>query len=326
MSGYAQKRLQGKDRLVRIQRIRRLALAALAGVAALLVVAGFLGQSASVKPLFLPLPGALESGLLMALVATGLAGYFRRLEIVHAASDSQRFLLAREGMGRAGWAASLTLTVGVMLLLPVSAAVSGDLLTEPPLPVVVPGLGTQWVNFTNPDAFGLGYVRQITVAGQPSSVGNVRVTVVRDAVTVATGWVNDSGRLVLPFDETTASRYASWSIALENTVGGRADLAVVVVRAPMPGLFRVVPFLLLLLGAANVGWWLLVRPIRERTRSAAVYAGGVETRAAQDERFYIEYATSAQATPDSLGPAPPTRADARPTPARPAPAASAAPA
>lgn len=326
MSGSAQKRLQGKDRLVRVHRIRTLALAALAGVTALLVVAGFVAQEASLKPLFLPLSGAFEIGLLMALVATGLAGYFRRLEIAHAASDSQRFLLAKEGMGRAGWAAGLTLAVGVILLLPMSAAVSGDLLTEPPLPVGLPGFGTQLVNFTDPDAFGLGYVRQITVTGQPSSVGNVRVTVVRDALTVAAGWVNDSERLVLPFDETTANRFASWSIALENTVGGRADLAVVVVKAPMAGLLRVVPLLLLLLGAANVGWWVLVRPIRERTRSAAVYAGGIETRAEQDERFYVEYATAP--APRDVAPvqAPPTPTASRPSSARTAQATPALPA
>jgi len=324
MSGSAQKRLQGKDRLVRVHRIRTLALAVLAGVTALLVVAGFVAEGASLKPLFLPLSGAFEIGLLMGLVATGLAGYFRRLEITHAASDSQRFLLAREGMGRAGWAAGVTLAIGAILLLPMSAAVAGDLLTEPPLQVALPGFGTELVNFTNPDAFGLGYVRQITVTGQPSSVGNVRVTVVRDTLTVAAGWVNDSERLVLPFDETTASRYASWSIGLENTVGGRAELAVVVVKAPMAGLFRVAPLLLLLLGAANVGWWVLVRPIRERTRTAAVYAGGVETRAEQDERFYVEYATSAPAPRDVASvEAPPALTALRPSLARPAQAAPA---
>src|SRR3972149_4956204 len=74
MSGYA-KRLHGKDRLHRIVRIRTLTLGSLGGVTALFILAGFAAQGASLKPLFLPLAGAIEIGLLMAVVAAALAAY-----------------------------------------------------------------------------------------------------------------------------------------------------------------------------------------------------------------------------------------------------------
>ena len=317
MSGYA-KRLHGKDRLHRIVRIRTLTLGSLGGVTALFILAGFAAQGASLKPLFVPLAGAIEIGLLMAVVATALAAYFRHLEITHAAGDSHRFLLAREGMVRAGWAAGVAFGIGVLLFLPTGAQVAGDLLSDAPLSVPVPGFETRFMNFTSPDTLGLSFVRQIVVTGQPSSTGNVLVTVTRDGQGVASGWVNGSGdRFVASPIPEAAPRFASWSIAMENTLGGRAEVAVGLQKGAMPGLFTVVPFLLILLGGVNVAWRFVARPIRDRTKAAAVFAGGVETKASQDERFYVEYATTAARarTQEEARPSHPAKASVVQTPA-----------
>jgi tetratricopeptide (TPR) repeat protein len=323
MAGYAQKRLQGKDRLHRVHRIRTLAYAALAGVTGLFVVAELVAGGAQLKPLFLPIAEAIELALLMALIATIVGGYLRHLEIRHAATDSQRFLLAREGMGRSGWMAGVGLACGILLILPLSGSIAGDLMTEPPLAASIPALGSRSVNFTSPDTLGLSYVRAISVSGQPSNTANVLVTVYRDGGSVASGWVNNSGRITFSFDAQSGSRLAMWSIVLDNQANVRADVAVVAPKAARPALFGVVPFVFLLLGSANAGWWFVARPIRERTRGAAVFAGGVETRAEADERFYVEYAMTARREQEPVHPPAPRQTPApsrvvAPAPAKPA--------
>jgi len=289
MPGYTQ-RLQGKDRLRRIHRIRTFSLLALVGVGAVLILGGFFAEGASLKPLFLPLPEALATGLIIAVGATCLDLYFRHLELKYAAGDSQRFLLAKESMGRSGWLSWVALAFAVILLIPSAAQLSGDLVTEPPMPFTVAGRTTTVVNFSSPDPMGVSFVGRILLTGQPSSLGDVRVTLARAGMPVTVGWVNRTQRLVLNLDPDQAALYAAWSLSLENTANGAASLAVVLEKEMIPVLFTFVPFLLILLGAANVGWWIRARPIRERTRSASVYAGGVETAATQDERFYVEYA------------------------------------
>ena len=89
MSGY-QQRIQGADRLLRIRRMRRAVYAALLVLTALLMYARILAEGASLKPIFVPLDGLLEIGLIMGLVGTILGVYLRNLEIERAQRDSQR--------------------------------------------------------------------------------------------------------------------------------------------------------------------------------------------------------------------------------------------
>ena len=100
----------------------------------------------------------------------------------------------------------------------------------------------------------------------------------------------------------------------------------------MSSFFSTVPFLLFLYAAAAIGWWFGLRPIRERTKTEALYASSeVATQVDMGERRYIEYAmqpapaaqpVAAYAAPD---PPPPPPASAPPPPPGPAPAAVVAP-
>ncbi|HKZ99948.1 MAG TPA: tetratricopeptide repeat protein [Thermoplasmata archaeon] len=291
MSGY-QQRLQGKVRLSRIRRIRNMALLALGGVTAVFILSGFAAEGASLKPLYLPLGEAVEIGLIMVLVATVLAMYFRNLEFKHAAGDSQRFLMAKESMARSTGLAIASVVFAVLLFLPMSPGVSGGLLTDPPTPVTVAGFGSGELNFTSPDGLGLSFVRRVVVVGASWSAGDVQVTVLFGGRVMGSGWVNASGRAELPLDATSRLTFGTWTVSFQNVASGSAALNLVLEEAVMPALFAFVPFLLVLNAAANVGFWVGVRPIRERTRAAAVYAGGVSTTQEQDERFYAEYAAN----------------------------------
>src|SRR3972149_9475423 len=101
MSGY-QQRLQGKDRLLRVNRVRTATLIALAAVTLVILFGSRAARGGSLTPLFLPLPVAVEVLLIMGLVAMIMAMYFRNLELKAANSESQRYLMAKYSIGRAG--------------------------------------------------------------------------------------------------------------------------------------------------------------------------------------------------------------------------------
>src|SRR3989337_716450 len=131
MSGY-QERLQGKVRLTRIHRLRVVTLVAIAVVTGLFIVAGMLSQGASLLPLYLPFPEALQIGLLMGLVALVLSLYFNNLELRHAQGDSQRYLMAKYSMNRAKGAGAFAFALAALLLLPGAARGAGDLFNQAP--------------------------------------------------------------------------------------------------------------------------------------------------------------------------------------------------
>lgn len=305
MPGY-QHRLQGKVRLSRIHRIRNVALLALAGMTAVFILSGFAAEGASLKPVYLPIAEAVQIALIMGLVATILAMYFRNLEFKHAAGDSQRFLMAKESMGHAEWFAAIAIAFAVVLFVPMSSTVTADLLTDPPTAVEVPANGAGELTFASPDGLGLSFVDRVVLIGASWSAGHVEVNVLFGGRILASGWVNTSERLELPLPATARETFGVWNITMQNEANDAAALTVVLEEAMMPSLFAFVPFLLVLFAAANVGWWVGVRPIRERTRAAAVYAGGVSTAQAQDERFYAEYAANpvGDAMPPPPAPAP----------------------
>jgi tetratricopeptide (TPR) repeat protein len=323
MSGY-QQRLQGKVRLSRIRRIRNVALLALAGVTALFILSGFAAEGASLKPLYLPLGEAVQIGLIMGLVATGLTMYFRNLEMKNAAGDSQRFLMAKETMGRATWIAAASVVFAALLFLPMSPSVSESLLTEPPTAVNLAGFQNGELNYTSPDELGLSFVSRVVVVGASWSAGDVQVTVLFGGRIMGSGWVNTSERLEIPLDTSSRFTFGTWTIEFANAASGSAALNVVLVQSVVPSLFAFVPFLLVLNAAANVGWWIGVRPIRERTRAAAVYAGGVSVLPEQDERFYSDYAANPiqdqlalLPMPPPPDPEPPRAVEPKPAPAAP---------
>lgn len=333
MSGY-QQRIQGTDRLLRIRRMRKAVYVALLLLTILLMYARILAEGASLKPIFIPLDGILEIGLIMGLVGTVVGVYLRNLEIQKAQRDSQRYLMSKYSMGRALTTAAVALLLGVLLFLPVTSSGLASALTDSPRSAsIAPGM-TQIVNLTTPDAFGLTFIRQVVVH---AVTGTVSVAVYAGATLMANDSVSPAGTISLDIQPTGWSSLASWSVTFQNLGTGPTGGAQITYAFPIgiiANLFSTIPFLLFLYVAANVGWWFGLRPIRERTKTAGMYASS-DSAADLDsgERAYFEYAMqpqpswpgSASVPADPPPPPPPPPSSPPPPPPGPAPAATAGP-
>jgi tetratricopeptide (TPR) repeat protein len=314
MSVY-QDRIQGIDRLLRVRRMKKIAYGVLAALSVLLIAARLQADGAGLKPFFLPVGGLLEVGLMMGFVAMVLGFYFRNVEIRASLRESQKYLMTKYSMGRAATTAGLVLVVGILLLLPTASAFAGSALTEAPRNILIPALGTEVVTFSSPDPLGVSYVADAYVS---ATAGTVLLSLLRNGAVANTKNVSPAQPVSIPVEPQGWSAYAEWSLSLQNLENASAIITVALDVGVLPAFFSTVPFLLLLYGVANVGWWIVLRPIRDRTKSAALYAGGA---AEMDggERAYVEYA-SGMASPSPfvpLIPAEPIPVTPNPSPAAP---------
>src|SRR5881296_585540 len=325
MSGY-QDRLQGTDRLLRIRRIRKAVFAGLLALTIVLIFARLEGEGASLKPLFLPVNGILEVSLIMGLTTSIVGLFLRNLEIRNALRDNQRFLMAKSSMTRAFRTAAFAIGLAVALLLAITPSLAATLLSDAPQVVSVPPNASEVVTFTSPDPLGLTFV---TYAAVGVTSGSVSVMVKRDNVTVAASQtLTSSQRAVLNIEPSMWADRATWSLVFRNNQSAPTFLTFVLQKGIVPTLFSTVPFLVFLYGAIQIGWWVVLRPIRERTkvtslRSAAEIDSG--------ERLYDPSApipdapivAPADRMTSSFVDPPPPSPSAPPPPPRPAPRAPA---
>jgi len=321
MSGY-QDRLQGTDRLLRIRRIRKAVFAGLLALTIVLIFARLEGESASLKPLFLPVNGILEVALIMGLTASIVGLFLRNLELRNVLRDNQRFLMAKSSMTRAIRTAAFAIGLAVALLLAITPSLAATLLSDPPQVVSLPPSASEVVTFTSPDPLGLTFV---TYAAVGVTSGSVSVMVKRDNVTVAAPQtLTSTQRAVLDIEPSMWADHATWSLVFRNTQNASTFLTFVLQKGIVPTLFSTVPFLVFLYGAVQIGWWVVLRPIRERTkvtslRSAAEIDSG--------ERLYDPSApipdapivAPADRMTSSFVDPPPPSPSAPPPPPRPAP-------
>jgi len=321
MSGYHD-RLQGTDRLLRIRRIRKAVFAGLLALTIVLIFARLEGEGASLKPLFLPVNSILEVALIMGLTASIVGLFLRNLEIHHVLRDNQRFLMAKSSMTRAIRTAAFAIGLAVALLLAITPSLAATLFSDPPQVVSLQPNGREVVTFTSPDPLGVTFVTYATVG---VTNGSASVTVMRDNVTVAAPKIlTSTQRAVLDIEPSMWADRATWSLVFRNMQNASTFLTFVLQKGIVPTLFSTVPFLVFLYGAAQIGWWVVLRPIRERTkvtslRSAAEIDSG--------ERLYDPSAPIPDAPPlaraehmtSSFVDPPPPSPSAPPPPPMPAP-------
>jgi tetratricopeptide (TPR) repeat protein len=265
MSGYTD-RLQGTDRLLRIRRVRKAVFAGLLVLTVVLIAVRMQEEGASLKPLFLPVNGVLEVSLIMGLVASIIGLFLRNLEIRHAQRDSQRFLMAKSSMTRAIRTAGFGIGVAVALLLAITPGVAASLFSDPPQVVQLAPRGQETVMFTSPDALGVTFVTRALLS---TTSGTIAVAVVRDNLTVATRTLTAVSPISLDIEPTMWAAYANWSLVFQNQDNVARYVTFVLQKGIVPTLFSTVPFLLFLYAATQVGWWVVLRPIRERTQQAS---------------------------------------------------------
>src|SRR6266705_280014 len=263
MSGYHD-RLQGTDRLLRIRRICKAVFAGLLALTIVLIFARLQGEGASLKPFFLPVNGILEVALIMGLTASIVGLFLRNLEIRNVLRDNQRFLMAKSSMTRAVRTAAFAIGLAVALLLAITPSLAATLLSDPPQVVSLAPSALEVVTFTSPDPLGLTFV---TYAPVSVTSGSVSVMVMRDNVTVAAPQVlTSTQRAVLNVEPSMWADRATWSLVFRNTQNASTFLTFVLQKGIVPTLFSTVPFLVFLYGAVQIGWWVVLRPIRERTK------------------------------------------------------------
>src|SRR2546428_279223 len=327
MSGYHD-RLQGTDRLLRIRRIRKAVFAGLFALGILLIFVRLEGEGASLKPFFLPVNGILEVALIMGLTASIIGLFLRNLEIRHALRDNQRFLMAKSSMTRAVRTAAFAIGLAIALLLAITPSLATTLFSDPLQVVSLKPNGSEVVTFTSPDALGLTFVTYATVG---VTNGAASVEVKRDNMTASANQTLTTGqRVVLSIEPSMWAEYASWSLVFLNLRNVSTLVTFDLQKGIIPTLFSTVPVLVFLYGATQIGWWLVLRPIRDRTkvtslRSAAEIDSG--------ERVYDPSAPIADAAPTArpvpmkssfVEPLPPTPSTPPPPPV-PAPAVQASP-
>src|SRR5437870_4368761 len=291
MSGYHD-RLQGRDRLLRIRRIRKAVFAGLFALGILLIFVRLEGEGASLKPFFLPVNGILEVALIMGLTASIIGLVLRNLEIRHALRDNQRFLMAKSSMTRALRTAAFAIGLAIALLLAITPSLATTLFSDPLQVVSLRPNGSEVVTFTSPDALGLTFVTYATV-GVTNGAASVEVR--RDNMTASANQTLTTGqRVVLSIEPSMWAEYASWSVVFLNLRNVSTLVTFDLQKGIIPTLFSTVPVLVFLYGATQIGWWLVLRPIRGRTkvtslRSAAEIDSG--------ERVYDPSAPIADAAP-----------------------------
>src|SRR5882762_3385705 len=266
MSGYYD-RIQGTDRLLRIRRLRKALFAGIVGLSLLLVVARMGSQGASIKPLFLPVNGIIEIALIMGFITAIVGLLMRNLEIRHAKRDGQRYLMAKSSMARAMRTAGFAIGLAVVLLLAVTPSLAASIVSDPPQVVPIPAQGREVVSWTSPDPIGLTFVTHATVV---VTYGQADVTLLRNNVPVANVTLDVGQRDRMTVEPTLWASSARWSLVLQNNVNSVTYLTFILEKGIVPTLFSTVPFLLFLYGGTQVGWWIVLRPIRDRTKSTSL--------------------------------------------------------
>src|SRR2546428_12435280 len=237
--------------------------------------------------------------------------------------ESPFVLMAKSSMTRAIRTAAFAIGLAVALLLAITPSLAATLLSDPPQVVSLLPNAREVVTFTSPDPLGLTFV---TYAAVGVTNGSVSVTVMRDNVTLAAPKIlTSTQRAVLVIEPSLWVDPATWSLVFRNTQNASTFLTFVLQKGVVPTLFSTVPFLVFLYGAVQIGWWVVLRPIRERTketslRSAAEIDSG--------ERLYDPSApipdapalARADRMTSSFVEPPPPSPSAPPPPPRPAPA------
>jgi tetratricopeptide (TPR) repeat protein len=267
MLGYYD-RLQGTDRLLRIRRIRKAVFAGILALTFVLIAARLGSDSASLKPFFLPLNGIIEVGLMMGLVTAFVGLYLRLLEIRHVQRDGQRYLMAKSSMARAFRTAGFAIGLAVILLLAITPSVMETIFSDQPQIIPIGARGQETIAFASPDPLGVSFVTHATIV---LTGGTASVKLLRNNVSVrTTGTMRAPDSITLDIEPTMWAAYANWALVFQNPSDNATYIRLTLEKGVVPTFFSTVPFLLFLYGAAQVPWWVVLRPIRERTKASSL--------------------------------------------------------
>src|SRR5205823_1660632 len=206
--------------------------------------------------------------------------FLRHLEIKHAPRDGQRYLMAKSSMARAIRTAGFAIGLAIVLLLAVTPSLATTLLSDAPQVVHISARDREIVTFTSPDPLGLSFVTHVKVN---LTAGHALVTLLRNNVNVSTANLSAAQGYLFDVEPRMWATSATWSLIFQNQVSNDTYLTFVLEKGVVPTLFSTVPFLLFLYGATETSWWIVLRPVRDRTKSASL---SVAANLDEDERVY----------------------------------------
>src|SRR3989442_72130 len=150
------------------------------------------------------------------------------------------------------------------------------------------------VAFTSPDPLGVSFVTHAAVI---VTQGQALVPLLRNNVSLAKVNLSAPERDTLEVEPTMWEDFASWSLVVQNTLGSETYLTFVLEKGVVPTLFSTVPFLLFLYGGTQVAWWIVLRPIRDRTKAGSL---SVATDVDESERVYDGSLQTPDPNPDPV--------------------------
>ncbi len=307
-------RLEGGYELLRIRKFKAWTAALLIfvtfGVSALALAVG----GASPAPLYMPIGSFLPVVLVFLLIGMVLWMFYRSLEVRYLKKESQKFLLAKNTMRRSLWTAVLCVVIAAALFLPGMQSSVNSSLTGSPVSQSLPFNAERDVSFDASDPLGVVRVPAVVVAvltaGRSMTVYLDWPDGHRDPPYVVTA---TSGPLRISLGDGALGRFR---ITFHNSEPVSIEYSYLLEKAALPELFLFVPATAVVFAIASIGYYVYMRPKRERYEKAAIYSAEFQTRVDDGERLYTEYALSS----DRPRPAVPSRGNGRaPFAARPAP-------
>ena len=312
--------LEGTTRLVRIRRIKRLVLILMFLLIFLLSAYALAIEGAGLKPFYFPLDFVLPLVLILLLVATFSNFVFRMLEMKYSKRDSQRFLIAKHSIQRAFLVLTVCVLLGGVLIFPLVGDLARGQLREARTGTVDP-YGLVAIPFTSRDALALTQFIDGVVTVRQRSL-EVRVTWTEDGTPVPgpTGTARGNQAFSFLIDGGVRLEYR---VELQNSGPQPVDYEVTFDRTLAPALTTFVPAILLTLAAANGGWALYLRPIRDKHDASSIYGSRHVEEVQTGERTYAEYSRTPPLGTSAPRTSPPTpKASARGSPVAPASSAS----
>lgn len=230
------------------------------GVEALVILAlvGFLTSSTyTVDPLYVPLEGALFVLLMGALAVSVELIVFRALEIKHAPTDGQRYLVVAAGLRSAKRAAGVGLVVALFFALPVTQAILVNVISHSETRILEVGESDTFA-FSSEDSLGL------------TRATSLRVTVLTGALRISLSVENQPptyGADIAAGEQFTSAitspQVVPYVLTFENLDNDRTRFSFRVDMDVSPPLVSLLTITSLVVAGTNLGWLIYLRRRRE---------------------------------------------------------------
>ncbi|MFQ6127873.1 MAG: helix-hairpin-helix domain-containing protein [Thermoplasmata archaeon] len=304
-------RLEGGYRVVRIRRIRRYVYFILALITISFALMVMVANGGSLRPFYLPLDIVIGVILVMAVVWLVLAFIFRNLRIRYATRGSQKFLMAKNSMGRGLMLIVVCAIVGSLVVMPFFHSLTEDQLSSDQTQSVSLGLEKE-VNFWNMDNLALTRTREVKLV-----VENHDVNVCFLEGDYVNGSACDDTDVVLASGSKTYSlpqtEYRMFSIVLNNSSPTPSQVRLRARSGISENILAIVPLTMFIIVILNVVWIAFLHPVRRKFATASIYSRDYVEEVTSDVEVYARRLPAKGRAPSKAAPRPAEVSEAVPS-------------